>query len=67
MIQSKQSNSYLFPVIIKRREAAMRIVKQGYPFIFAALLLAVIAFAVFGIRIAVIPLVLIFSVIRNVS
>ena len=36
----------------------MRIVKQGYPFIFAALLLAVIAFAVFGIRIAVIPLVL---------
>ena len=36
----------------------MRIVKQGYPFIIAALLLAVICFAAFGLHIAVIPLVL---------
>ncbi|MBQ9698985.1 MAG: phosphatidylserine decarboxylase family protein [Acidaminococcaceae bacterium] len=36
----------------------MRIVKQGYPFIIAALLLAVICFAAFGPHIAVIPLVL---------
>ena len=38
----------------------MRIVKQGYPFIAAALLLAVICFAAFGIHIAVVPLVLAF-------
>ncbi|MBO5637881.1 MAG: phosphatidylserine decarboxylase family protein [Acidaminococcaceae bacterium] len=38
----------------------MRIVKQGYPFITAALLLAVICFAAFGIHIAVVPLVLAF-------
>ncbi len=36
----------------------MRIVKQGYPFILTALLLALVLFAAFGIRFAVVPLVL---------
>ncbi len=36
----------------------MHIVRQGYPFIAAALVLAVVCFIAFGIRIAVIPLVL---------
>ena len=36
----------------------MHIVRQGYPFITAALVLAVVCFIAFGIHIAVIPLVL---------
>jgi phosphatidylserine decarboxylase len=36
----------------------MHIVRQGYPFIAAALVLAVVCFIAFGIHIAVIPLVL---------
>ena len=36
----------------------MHIVRQGYPFIAAALLLAVVLFFVFGIHVAVVPLVL---------
>ena len=36
----------------------MHIVRQGYPFITAALVLAVVGFIAFGIHIAVIPLVL---------
>ena len=36
----------------------MHIVRQGYPFIAGALVLAVVCFIAFGIRIAVIPLVL---------
>jgi len=36
----------------------MRIVKQGYPFIAAAIVLAVVLYFAFGVRFAVIPLVL---------
>ena len=36
----------------------MHIVRQGYPFIAAALVLAVVCFIAFGIQIAVIPVVL---------
>ena len=36
----------------------MHIVRQGYPFIAAALMLAVVCFIAFGIHIAVVPLVL---------
>ena len=36
----------------------MHIVRQGYPFIAGAILLAIVCFMVFGIHVAVIPLVL---------
>jgi len=42
----------------EERRPLMHIVRQGYPFIAGALLLAVVCFIAFGIHIAVIPLVL---------